>query len=61
MSAEWDARDVQPMLLTSTNPCITRADGAQRVKAVCVVYMQSFLIARLVDTTIIVNFILHAL
>jgi hypothetical protein len=32
MSAEWAARDEQPILPTSTNPCITRAAGAQRVK-----------------------------
>jgi hypothetical protein len=27
MSTEWGARDEQPILSTSTNPCITRADG----------------------------------
>jgi hypothetical protein len=32
MSAEWAARDEQPILPTSTNPCITRAAGALRVK-----------------------------
>jgi hypothetical protein len=33
MSAEWAVRDEQPILLTSTNPCITRAAGTQGVKA----------------------------
>jgi hypothetical protein len=32
MSAEWAARDKQPILPTSTNPCITRAAGTQGVK-----------------------------
>jgi hypothetical protein len=32
MSAEWAARDEQPILPTSTNPCITRAAGTQGVK-----------------------------
>jgi hypothetical protein len=32
MSAEWTARDEQPILPTSTNPCITRAAGTQGVK-----------------------------
>jgi hypothetical protein len=31
MLAEWAARDEQPILLTSSNPCITRAVGTQRV------------------------------
>ena len=35
MSAEWAARDKQPILQTSTNPCITRAAGTQRVKVTC--------------------------
>jgi hypothetical protein len=32
MSAEWVAKDEQPILPTSTNPCITRAAGTQGVK-----------------------------
>jgi hypothetical protein len=32
MSAEWAARDEQPILSISTNPCITRAAGTQGVK-----------------------------
>jgi hypothetical protein len=31
MSAEWAAGDEQPILPTSTNPCITRAAGTQGV------------------------------
>jgi hypothetical protein len=31
MSSEWAAMDEQPILLTSTNPCITRAAGTQGV------------------------------
>ena len=31
MSAEWAARDEQPILPTSTNPVITRAAGTQGV------------------------------
>jgi hypothetical protein len=31
MSAEWAARDEQPILPTSTNPCIKRAAGTQGV------------------------------
>jgi hypothetical protein len=34
MLAEWAARDEQPILLTSTNPCITRAAGTQGVNSV---------------------------
>ena len=30
MSAEWAARDEQPIVPTSTNPCITGAAGTQR-------------------------------
>jgi hypothetical protein len=32
MSAEWAARDEQPILPTSTNPCIPRAAATQGVK-----------------------------
>ena len=32
MSAEWAARDKQPILLTSNNPYITIAAGTQWVK-----------------------------
>jgi hypothetical protein len=32
MSAEWAARDEQPILPTSTNLCITRAAGPQRIE-----------------------------
>jgi hypothetical protein len=31
MLAEWAVRDEQPILVTSTNPCITGAAGTQRV------------------------------
>ena len=31
MSAEWAVRDEQPILPTSTNPCIPREAGSQRV------------------------------
>jgi hypothetical protein len=32
ISVEWAEMDDQPILPTSTNPCITRADGTQGVK-----------------------------
>jgi hypothetical protein len=31
MLAAWAARDEQPILPTSTNPCITRAAGTQGI------------------------------
>jgi hypothetical protein len=34
MSAKWAARDEQPILPTSTNPCIPREAGNQRVNSV---------------------------
>jgi hypothetical protein len=34
MSAELAASDEQPILPTSTNPCITRADGTQGVSII---------------------------
>jgi hypothetical protein len=33
MSAKWAARDKQPILPTSTNPCIIRAAGTQVLPA----------------------------
>jgi hypothetical protein len=34
MSAEWAARDEQPILPTFTNPCIPREAGTQAVKGI---------------------------
>ena len=34
MSAEWAARDEDPILSSSTNPCIPRAGGTQGVNQV---------------------------
>jgi hypothetical protein len=39
MWAEWAARDEQPILLTSTNPCITRGAGTQGVKRIAMNFL----------------------
>jgi hypothetical protein len=53
MSTEWDARDEQPILPTSTNFCITKVAGTQGHKVVVSLYFVAFYLAFKVRTYLI--------